>query len=667
MNTTQKLRLPKLLSISLRNFSLYSAEPEIAATIGPGVFCLAGANGLGKSTFLSALNFSMTGVVPEPGRTFQSVDEYYKHNLDFAKDYFDGRIDEKDREAAEVTVRLRVGDLIYDLTRGMFEPDELRQLTVSKLDSGEETIIQESSEETPRVRHQMYAARIATDIGLNSFQQFVFLQGFVFTFDERRDLLFWNEKVLDQVLYLAFGVDHAEAQRADALRREAERADSLARNHNWQATELRKKIEDLNAALGQRNDASDTSDIRLQHESLTEAEDHEYQRVQVAQADVSDSVLRLAELGAQYASLRSEYEAEFSHRMGALVDGEHHPVVSLSLTNERCEICGTSGEEVTHRIRKKLDENICPLCESATSSSTETPQDLTRLQEIDRLITVNREAITEASKRRQRMADELASRERAYSIARSNLTTFEMANADALRTLTSVTSSPDGNVDLALARYREQLSELISKKENQYNVRNEKRKALLTLQRRLVKQYQEAEETFVPSFRRLATSFLGIDLDIELIPKAPVGLSMKLEVRSMTRRQTHQLSESQRFFVDIALRMALIGHMCDPSTNVALLLDTPEGSLDIAYENRAGDMFAQFVDLGYGVIMTANINSSRLLLELAERCGKAAMKLCRMTSWTELSEVQIEEEALFEAAYTQIEKALLVLCPRDLC
>ena len=57
--------------------------------------------------------------------------------------------------------------------------------------------------------------------------------------------------------------------------------------------------------------------------------------------------------------------------------------------------------------------------------------------------------------------------------------------------------------------------------------------------------------------------------------------------------------------------------------------------------------------------MTANLNSSRLLLELAHDCGHARMQLCRMTDWAELSEVQQEEEeALFDEAFAQIEKAM---------
>ena len=56
--------------------------------------------------------------------------------------------------------------------------------------------------------------------------------------------------------------------------------------------------------------------------------------------------------------------------------------------------------------------------------------------------------------------------------------------------------------------------------------------------------------------------------------------------------------------------------------------------------------------------MTANINTSRLLISLREACGKDRMTLARMTAWTELSEVQVEQEDLFDEAYNEIARAL---------
>ncbi len=69
-------------------------------------------------------------------------------------------------------------------------------------------------------------------------------------------------------------------------------------------------------------------------------------------------------------------------------------------------------------------------------------------------------------------------------------------------------------------------------------------------------------------------------------------------------------------------------------------------------------MFARFVSDDHRILMTANINTSQLLLRLAERCGRKRMKLVRMTQWAELSEVQLAEESLFDEAFEAIEERL---------
>ena len=59
-----------------------------------------------------------------------SIGEYYRHTADFSSDFFDGRIDERDRESSEATLEMTVGKQIYRITRGMFEADELRNLEI---------------------------------------------------------------------------------------------------------------------------------------------------------------------------------------------------------------------------------------------------------------------------------------------------------------------------------------------------------------------------------------------------------------------------------------------------------------------------------------------------------------------------------------------------------
>ena len=161
--------------------------------------------------------------------------------------------------------------------------------------------------------------------------------------------------------------------------------------------------------------------------------------------------------------------------------------------------------------------------------------------------------------------------------------------------------------------------------------------------------------------QQFAKLFIGVAMDIKMEYSTALdstGLRLVLEMQGTTRRQTHQLSESQRFFLDIALRMALAQYMSDPGAKACLFIDTPEGSLDIAYESRAGEMFARFVGNGHHVIMTANINSSQMLRKMALSCGTRRMTLHRMTSWAQLSSIQQDEEHLFNEAYDFIEQAL---------
>ena len=165
----------------------------------------------------------------------------------------------------------------------------------------------------------------------------------------------------------------------------------------------------------------------------------------------------------------------------------------------------------------------------------------------------------------------------------------------------------------------------------------------------------------MPRFRELSEAFIGLDIDIQLnefTSANKAGFGLDLQMSGQLRQRPDEMSESQRFFIDIALRMALVEFMT--SGDATLLIDTPEGSLDIAYEARAGQMFSKFIERGNRIIMTANLKSSQLIMRLAQLCRSERMEMVRMTDWSELTAVQLEEEELFLGAYKSIEEALAV-------
>jgi len=649
----ERLHFPQIHQVKLYHFSLYSLEPTIIINVKEGVLCLVGANGLGKSTFLNSINFALTGIIPRPNKEFVSVDEFYRHNQHFAEEYFLGRIVEDDYELAEITLEFVINEKKYTITRGLFEPNQLRHLSIlSSKNQTNGTYSNLSQQEL----NEEYKKSMTKDIGIESFDQFVFLQWFVFTFDERRELLFWNNKVIEQSLYLAFGIDFTEAKKADILRRDSEKADSLGRNYSWQASAVRKQIENL-----QNEVETAPEEILAEIKELYQLQSEQREKVEFLQHSLENYRVQLYTASSQLALLRDQYEQTFQSHLLVTHTPLHHPLIVQTIQTGTCGICGTENASIATSIQEKVNNNECPLCGTSIVIAEE-PTYINQLRDLDAKIEKAKAETEEHSKATARISGELEATRTQMNIIDDRVNKFELANPSIL----SKNREVKEGIEVIKASYENRRNELLRKKEESYAKRDLKRAELAKLQKDLERSYFEAEIHFVPLFKDLAYKFLGLELDIILHTTYPnPSVTLILKVRGTARREQFQLSESQKFFVDIALRMALAIYISKENSKATLFIDTPEGSLDIAYESRAGEMFASFIDNDHNIIMSANINSSQLLRQLAARCGKEKMQVTQMTQWAELSEVQIQEEHLFEKAYQEIEKSLNERTPID--
>lgn len=668
MSRLTKLKFPKITRIALRHFSLYALKPTIDLRVSDGVFCLAGANGLGKSTFLAAVNFGLTGIVPNPSQAFLGLEDFSQDRSAFSKDYFSGRITEKDRKRADVSLEFNIGCRSYSITRSVFAPKGLDEFTIHEEEHKppSKRKILETTSMSPSKRHDVYAKNIVKDIGLDSFDQFAFLQHYVLTFDERRDLVFWTPKILERTLYLAFGVDPNLATRADKIRREWDKEGSHARNTTQEAKNVAERIKFIESLSSTTiNDPKDYELVAKQ-ENLSTQRDELQARIYKQKNELSDAELSLANISATQLSLRNEYEAEFDKHVRRGSHMKLNPLVINSIEQNRCTLCGTSGKQITERIREKANADSCPLCDSALNQSLPDSGSVKLLKQIDKRISQTKELFDEAYELKKRLFSEVNELGDKLLKAERAITEFERVNARVLERLRLAGQKPN-ELLASLERLRERWNELNEKKKRHYEKRDEKKSKLVELQRKLSKQYADAEEDFVPLFQKLALSFVGISLDVNLETKetkTETGISLLLTLKGSKRRFQYQLSESQKYFIDIALRMALAQYMSDDQNRAALFIDTPEGSLDIAYEKGAGDMFASFVKSGHDILMTANINSSQILRTLAEACGSAKMRVQPMIKWAPLSTIQEKEPKLFTNMLKSLQEKLNARKPR---
>jgi hypothetical protein len=328
--------------------------------------------------------------------------------------------------------------------------------------------------------------------------------------------------------------------------------------------------------------------------------------------------------------------------------------VQLALKKHECCVCGSQGAYIVDSIEKNIYKDNCPLCNTPINDSdnSEQKQLFKLIQKHDEKIAAKNSELDELIVEVEGKKIEVEKAEITFNNAKEKLDDFTEENPD-LSFLTG-----DKKVDSLIEQYRSQFKTYDDKAVEEYASRDRLKPGYEKLLRKVEQGYKEAQTVFVPTFKKLAKSFIGLDLNIQPT-RSNKGIKLVLEVQDTARTESFQLSESQRFFLDIALRMSLAIFLSKEGKGATMLIDTPEGSLDIAYESRVGNMFAEFaVAYHQNLFITANINASQLIVSLAEKCGKRIMTFRRMLEWTDPSEIQREGEKLFKQVYKRIEAAL---------
>ena len=418
-----KLQLPTLERAILRDFTLYRRNNEIEAVFDRNVFCLAGANGLGKSTFVAAINFALTGRVADPERTFESTDEYFRYTEDFTRRFFDGRISGRDRATAEVELTFTLGGHRFRIVRAVFEPSALRAFELDGADISQ--LVTAGEVESLEAYYRSEVARV---VGVTTFDQFVFMQMFLLTFDERRHLAFWDQRVLTRILFLAFGVDPSDANKADLLIREDQKYDSIVRNTQWQATQTRKNVKSLEKFLA---GDTDTADLLLEYEGLARERDEASKNAETLEGIARDARLALADISARLALLEQEYEDAYRTRSLRTAHPSRHPLVRESLNSGRCGFCGEASDGVREHIQQITTAEVCPLCN--TNLANRNAADIGDLRELDSRMTTTRDQVVQQRRRATEIDQELAAALRRFRDAEDHLERFERDNDDFMR------------------------------------------------------------------------------------------------------------------------------------------------------------------------------------------------------------------------------------------
>ena len=637
--------LPNILKLELTNFSLYS-DNHVVMDFTKSVSCLMGANGIGKSTLLNCINYAITGNINPLNKKLKSIDNLYKGN-NYHLEYFDGRIVEEDKEYATSKITFTLGENKIEVTRAFFPTNNVVEYKYN--DSIQDV--------------DNYERDIARISGLNSFSQFVFLQLKVLTFDESRDCLFWNPSILTPTIFLCLGESVERAERADELAREIQKVNSRIRNVQWeiskQTTRLTTLVEEK-AKYDQHKTSYEKEDevnAQSEYESLVKS-------LEETNSDYCNCInerqfvyAKITELTVEQVRLRKKYEECYSELYAGNNYLLKNPIIT-ALTSDGCPICHTNYDSIPDCIIKRIEDQNCPLCGAHIEQSKETQEEiLANLTEVDKQISQTDDELERLISRKKILDEKEEELKKKIEKFKARKEQIEGKCYSFL-----IDDKTDDSWDSRIKSLKDSIATIDREK----SVHIEERDKLKTEYDKLCfsfeQLYNKVQIEFLPIFKKYAKEFTGLDLDMTLNPVTDDGRKMFkfiLQIDDTNRDNEFELSESQRFFIDIALRMAIVTFVCNKTkVSTSMLIDTPEGSLDIAYETNAGSMFYNYVNENQNLIITANLNASGLIQTLASKTKHDKFKLISMLRWARLSSVQNAHFELFEKSISTIESRL---------
>ncbi|MDO5895712.1 hypothetical protein [Agrobacterium sp. Azo12] len=599
---------PIFESLSVRNYDLY---PGVDGNNGFDFAfkgdenLVLGVNGLGKSTLLLLLKQMIEGPVRlrAPGFAGERQADWFSGDANM----FAVRADDRGADAtAELIVRfgtsrLRIRRRLNDLS-----------LINHSIATG--------SEELKPKDNGSYNDDLARLAGVSSFGDVLRLCDRVVFFLENRERLLWDWRAQYEV-FRSLLLSSEDARRLRLLESQIVSADSAARNiratmyklRNRREKEVRRlvKEEDVLAAIAEvdpRIEAAQQFEIGLVQEldgkRINVAD--ERARVWKATTDEDAAAARYAHL--KYRALR--------HALPKVSNDVHY--LFLKIADEgHCLVCDTHGlDAMSTEVQNRLSRGKCILCGSPLAN-----EDATTTTEA--LIAQAKEAHRELKELKVKVAESQLRLDAVTSEEQNLIDKLRRCREEVdllLRHRRNLVARLPTSDRAQLARVESEIDSLRSSAEqfeHDREVAETEVDVLLAKLREGVARYRQSIES---TFLQRGTSFFIEDIQLVYAPRiekiAQVGQKFEFPAFEVdmtsgatgavfVRRTYEQASLSQREYLDIAFRMSVMesfgGQEC------SIVLDGPEGSVDVVFAERAGTMLAEFAMSGDDTTPTRQI------------------------------------------------------------
>jgi hypothetical protein len=591
-----------------------------------GLTLVLGANGLGKTTLVTMLYRMCTGPYDIPklaGATELGGIKLETRKLPAPEQrVFGARVNDNAKEAT-CTLKFDLGDAEITLTRS------LANLELKELSVGGSAV---------SAREDKYQEIVKDHAEINTFGDWILiLRHLIFYFEDRRSLV-WDPSAQRQLLRLLF-LSPSSSKEWVGAERDIRQRDSDVRNIQ---NVLKKEQRSFTAS----KEAASTADgVRKQLARLEKVQKREQGELDGLRDDVA--AIRAAKEEARLQSLKAENEHESAFRnlerrqLAAIAgafpsssDTARYLMAQL-ISDEECLACGSHSPKTAEDLRERIATSRCVVCNSVIEKGSKagTRGIAKAAKELERA-TTRREAAREQRDTAEIEHDEMLSRiqQLATDVARRGSQIEELASG-----------LPPGEAELH--KQRRELAAMGARLDTLKAELAQRRASfgrfVAAISGEIVARKGEVES----GFEGFAKDFLLERCRLIWAPhKDTVGQSgtaiefpaFDLEMTgadfsSMVRRKgPEQVSESQREFIDLAFRMALI-QVAGCGGVGSIVIDAPESSLDAVFVGLAADVLTRFSSyVGNRLLITSNLIEGNLIPKLIHEGGIESEKSSRI-------------------------------------
>ncbi len=543
--------------------------------------------------------------------------------------FFADRVPEELDENATATLDFTVGNRAITVTRTL-KKMALKSVKVNGVSRSITTELQFSEE-------------MARFCGLASSYDYHVVVRYLQFFTEERQPILWSAATQYEFFKMLF-LDRALTKETDATFASIQRLDTTYRNRIHQLNPREERLKERQAAALAVQNIGDLL-TRIEAAKVarsTAAEDYLKHQEIVAnlQSQARDLDIEFNQAEATLANLEDELEnvdAAFIAQALPTMDDKAEFLMAGLGSGQGCFVCGNRSRSQRETIARQLKEGNCFVCHHpitgrgkgakveplAAAQVRNLEQKVEKIRALSAEIDANRDAVS------KRIAPALQELRQSASRNSEAALTLDMLQAQ-------LPDPPEASSAME--------AELIAERA-ELDVMDGQRKALTELYRELIRRGRGQVEIFKETLRTKLTAyaeaFLQETVAVQFDAKdkmtiatgaGQVGIpSFSILMTSSThdvpkeRLTSDNVSESQKEFLDLAFRMALLDMVCSDGATT-LIIETPEASLDSWFMLRAAALMRQFAPGDSGsvrnLIATSNLNGTAMIPALLGRVGK---------------------------------------------